>query len=387
MPIINRISDYYNDMKEWRQHIHANPELEFECYKTSAFVISKLKEFGVDEIHDGIAKTGLVAIINGKKTGNTIGLRADMDALPLSETLNHKYKSKKEGIMHACGHDGHTTMLLGAARYLSETRNFSGRVALIFQPAEEKGGGAEVMCKEGIMEKFLIDQVYGIHNVPGMALGRFETNKSTVFAAADDFNITVEGNGGHAAYPQDTIDPAIVAVQIAQSIQTIVTRNLSSLEPTVISITQIHTGTTYNIIPDKSFINGTVRTLSKKTQKRVVKRMKEICKGHSLAFNCNVKLDYNYGYPPTINHPNETDFAVKVAKEITGSKNVNSDAIPDMGAEDFSFMLNERPGSFLNVGQGDGPPVHNTKYDFNDDLSPIGASFFVKLVERAQPLD
>ena len=387
MPVINRISDYFKDMKEWRQHLHANPELEFECYKTSEFVIKKLLEFGVDEIHEGIAKTGLVGIIKGKKPGNTIGLRADMDALPLTEYNSHKYKSRKEGVMHACGHDGHTTMLLGAARYLSETRNFSGRVALIFQPAEEKGGGAKIMCKEGIMDKFSINQVFGVHNAPGLPLGFFQTNSSTLFAAADDFSINIVGNGGHAAYPEESVDPIIIATQIAQAFQTITSRNLAALEPVVISVTQIHSGTTYNIIPDSAFINGTVRTLSKESQKIVIKRMKEICKGNSLAFNGKVKLDYNFGYPPMINHHKETKFAVDVAKGISGPDNVEDNANPDMGAEDFSYMLQERPGSFVNIGQGDGVSVHNPRYDFNDDLSPIGASFFVKLVEKSQPLD
>ena len=386
MPIINQIAEYYNEMKTWRQHLHANPELQFDCYETSSFVINLLKEFGVDEIHEGIAITGLVAIINGKKNGKTIGLRADMDALPLQEELNNDYKSKKDGVMHACGHDGHTTILLGAAKYLCDTRNFSGRVALIFQPAEENGGGAQVMCKEGIMNSFSIDQVYGIHNAPGIPLGTFKTNASTIFAAADDFTINIVGNGGHGAYPDQTIDPVMIATQVSQAIQSISSRNLPALEPVVISITQIHSGTTHNIIPEKAYINGTVRTLNNISQKTVVKRMEEICRGYSLAFGGEVFLDYQYGYPATVNHKNEAEFAAEVAKEISGQENVDCNAKPDMGAEDFSFMLQERPGAFLNVGQGQGPGVHNAKYDFNDDLSPIGASCFVKLIERALPL-
>ena len=386
MPVINKIADFFEEMKGWRRHLHANPELEFDCFKTSTFVIERLKEFGVNEIHEGIAKTGVVGIINGKKNGKTIGLRADMDALPLQEETNHEYKSKIDGVMHACGHDGHTTMLLGAAKYLCDTRNFSGRVALIFQPAEEKGGGAGVMCKEGIMDKFEIDQVYGIHTAPNVELGRFETNSNTVFAAADDFTININGNGGHGAYPEHTIDPVIIATQVSQAIYSISSRNLPALDPVVISITQIHSGTTYNIIPGRAFINGTIRTLTKNTQEIVRKRMQEICKGYSDAYDANIELDYNYGYPATINYKKETDFAVKVAKEISGDNNVEDDAKPDMGAEDFSYMLHERPGAFLNLGQGKGPGVHNTKFDFNDDLSPIGASFFVKLVEKASPI-
>ena len=387
MPIINRIADYHDEMKEWRQHIHRNPELNFDCHKTAAFVVKKLKEFGVDEIHEKIAESGVVAIINGKNSGPTIGLRADMDALPLQEVKDHEYKSTVDGQMHACGHDGHTTMLLGAARYLSETRNFSGRVALIFQPAEEGGGGGEVMCKEGVMDNFDIRQVYGIHNSPGSPLGFFSTNPGPVLAAADSFSIWITGQGGHGANPEETIDPVIVAVQIAQSIQTISSRNLSALDPVVISITQIHTGTINNIVPGEAFINGTVRTLKKDTQALVVKRLKEICDGTAQAFGAKADLEYEYGYPPTINHPKQTAFALKVASEISGNANIDGEAPPIMAAEDFAYMLEERPGAYLNIGQGDSAALHNPEYDFNDELSPIGASFFVKLVENAQPLD
>ncbi len=387
MPIINQIADYYEEMKEWRRHLHANPELGFECYNTSRFVIQKLKEFGIDKIYTGIAKTGLVAIINGKKKGKTIGLRADMDALPLKEEIDHNYKSKVDGVMHACGHDGHTTMLLGAAKYLVDTKNFAGQVALIFQPAEEKGGGAAEMCKEGIMDKFSIDEVYGIHTLPGSPLGKFETNSNTVFAASDDFLINIKGNGGHGAYPEQTVDPVMIATQITQGIQSITARNINALKPVVISVTQIHTGTAYNIIPETASINGTVRTLTEETQELVKQRMTEICNGYSLAFKGKIELIYNYGYPATINYEKEAAFAIEVAEEISGKKNVDGNAKPDMGAEDFSFMLHERPGAFLNLGQGNGPGVHNTKFDFNDDLSPIGASFFVKLIEKSLPLN
>ena len=386
MPIVNRIADYHDEMKEWRQYIHKNPELNFDCHKTADFVIKKLKEFGVDEIHEKIAESGVVAIINGKNPGSTIGLRADMDALPLQEIKDHEYKSAIDGKMHACGHDGHTTMLLGAARYLAETKNFSGRVALIFQPAEEGGGGGEVMCKEGIMDTFDIKQVFGIHNTPGLPLGFFSTNPGPVLAAADSFSIWVSGQGGHGANPEETIDPVIAAVQIAQAIQTISSRNLSALDSVVISITQIHTGTINNIVPGEAFINGTVRTLNKSSQRTVVKRLKEICAGTAQAFGTKADLEYEYGYPPTVNHPKETAFAVEVAAEISGDVNVDSNAPPIMAAEDFAYMLEERPGAYLNVGQGDSAALHNPEYDFNDELSPIGASFFVKLVEKAQPL-
>ena len=386
MPIINRIADYFDEMQGWRHHIHTHPELGFDCFETAKFVKSKLEEFGVDEIHTEIAKTGIVAIIRGKSTGKTIGLRADMDALPLEEATGKEYKSKKTGVMHACGHDGHTTMLLGAAKYLCETRNFSGNVALIFQPAEEGGGGADVMCKEGIMDRFRIDEVYGIHNDPGAPLGFFQTCSGANMAAADDFTIKILGQGGHAAEPEETIDPLVTGVQLVQAIQTISSRNLAALEKVVISITQFHAGTTHNIIPNEAYINGTVRTLSKEAQSLVVKRLQELCKGHSLGFGGKIKLDYNYGYPPTVNHQKETQFAGEVAKEIVGEQNVDINAKPIMASEDFSYMIEERPGCYFHVGQGTGVPVHNPEYDFNDDLSPVGASFFARLVEKSNPI-
>ena len=386
MPIINRIADYFDEMQGWRHHMHTYPELGFDCFETAKFVKSKLEEFGVDEIYTEIAKTGIVAIIRGKSNGKTIGLRADMDALPLEEATSKEYKSKKTGVMHACGHDGHTTMLLGAAKYLCETRNFSGNVALIFQPAEEGGGGAKIMCKEGIMDKFRIDEVYGIHNDPGSPLGFFKTCVGPNMAAADDFTIKIVGHGGHAAEPEETIDPLVTGVQLVQAIQTISSRNLSALENVVISITQFHAGTTHNIIPNDAYINGTVRTLSKNAQSLVVKRLKELCAGHSHGFGGKIKLDYNYGYPPTVNHQKETKFAADVAEEIVGIQNVDVNAKPIMASEDFSYMIEERPGCYFHIGQGTGAPVHNPEYDFNDDLSPIGASFFVRLIEKSNPI-
>lgn len=386
MPIINRIAEFHDDMKTWRQHIHANPELRFDCHETAAFVVARLKEFGVDEIHEGIAESGVVAIINGRGAGPTIGLRADMDALPMQEVMDHPYKSRHDGKMHACGHDGHTTMLLGAARYLAETRNYSGRVALIFQPAEEGGGGGQVMCQAGIMDDFDISQVYGVHNVPGHPLGQFLANSGPVLAAADTFEIHIKGQGGHGAMPEAANDPVVVAVQIAAAIQTISSRNTSALDNLVISITQIHSGTTDNIIPAEAFVGGTVRTLTKEVQAMVVRRMEEICAGIGTAFGVEVVFDFEYGYPPTVNHPEQTDFAVKVARGISGDENVIDDCPPVMGAEDFAYMLEERPGAYLSIGQGEGASLHHPAYDFNDELSPIGASYFVKLVETAQPL-
>ena len=385
MTIINRIADYFEEMQGWRHQLHANPELGFDCFETANIIQTKLREFGVDEIHSKIAKTGLVAIIRGNAPGKTIGLRADMDALPLTEKTNKKYKSKRPGIMHACGHDGHSTMLLGAAKYLCETRNFSGKVALIFQPAEESGGGARVMCEEGIMDKFGIDEIYGIHNDPSTPLGYFKTCTGASMAAADDFSINIFGKGGHAAEPEGTKDSIIAGVQLIQSIQTISSRNLSALDRVVISITQFHSGTTHNIIPNEAYINGTVRTLSKQSQSLVVKRLEELCKGHSLSFGGEIELTYNYGYPPTVNHEEQTKIAGSVAKEIVGEKNVEMNANPIMASEDFSYMTEKRPGCYLHVGQGVGTSVHNPEYDFNDELSPIGASFFAKLIEKLNP--
>lgn len=386
MPILNRIAEFHDDMKTWRQHIHANPELRFDCHKTAGFVVERLKDFGVDEIHEGIAESGLVAIINGQAEGPTIGLRADMDALPLQEIHDHPYKSKVDGWMHACGHDGHTTMLLGAARYLAETRNFKGRVALIFQPAEEWGGGGKVMCDAGITDDFNISEVYGVHNMPGYPLGDFLTNSGPVLAAADTFEIQINGAGGHGAMPENAVDPVVVAVQIAAAIQTISSRNISALDNLVISITQIHTGTTDNIIPHTAFVGGTVRTLKKEVQAKVVERLEQICSGTGAAFGVEVVLDFQYGYPPTVNHKDQTDFAVGVARGISGEAHVFADCPPVMGAEDFAYMLEERPGAYLSIGQGEGAALHHPEYDFNDELSPIGASYFVKLVETAQPL-
>lgn len=386
MAIVNRIGEFAKDMKGWRRHLHANPELGFECHETAAFVADRLREFGVDEIHEGIAKTGIVAIINGQGAGPTIGLRADMDALPMSEETGLEYASKVAGRMHACGHDGHTTMLLGAARYLVETRKFCGRVALIFQPAEEDGGGGKVMCDEGIMERFDIGEVYALHNIPDLAVGTFSTTPGPIMAAVDDFEITITGKGGHAAYPQDTIDPIVAAVSLVSAIQTIISRNLDTAQKLVVSVTQIHSGSANNIIPETAFINGTVRSFDKGVQQMVRRRMKSICEGITDSYDVEVNLDYHVDYPATINDAAKVDIAVKVAKEVAGAGNVIPDQAAEMGAEDFSFMLEHRPGAYLFLGQGNGAGVHHPAYNFNDEISPIGASFFARLVETQQPL-
>ena len=386
MPIVNRIAAFDADMKKWRRNIHQNPELGLDCYETASFIEARLREFGIDEIHTGIAKSGIVAIINGKVDGDTIGLRADIDALPMTETTKLEYASDNVGLMHACGHDGHTTMLLGAARYLSETRNFSGRVALIFQPAEENEGGGRIMVEEGILDRFNIKNVYAIHNTPDVALGKFYTMPGPIMAGADKFHIDVVGVGGHGAYPHETKDPITAAIGIAQTFQTIVSRSRDPNDKLVVSVTQIHAGSTDNVTPENAYINGTVRTFDKRVQDMVIKRMEEIVFGHSQIFGLECKLRYEKGYPPTINSPDNVKIAALAAQDISGFDMVDDNAGQEMGAEDFSYLLEKRPGAYLFLGIGAAAGLHNTNYDFNDDASVYGASFFARLVEMSQPL-
>lgn len=386
MPVVNRIADFADEMKGWRRHLHAHPELEFNCHETAAFVVQRLKEFGVDEIHEGIATSGVVAIINGQGDGPTMGLRADMDALPMDEITGADYASTVAGKMHACGHDGHTTMLLGAAKYLTETRKFAGRVALIFQPAEEDGGGAGVMVEEGVMDTFGVKDVYAIHNVPGLPLGEFHTTPGPIMAAVDSFTIRLQGKGGHGAYPQDTVDPVVAAVAMVNAIQTIVSRNHDTRNECVVSVTQIHAGSADNVIPDSGFINGTIRTFDKEVQAMIHQRLTEITTGTAAAYGLDAVLDIDIGYPATVNHETQTAFAADVARDIAGDVAVNADQGMEMGAEDFSYMLESRPGAYVFLGAGEGAGLHHPAFDFNDDISPIGASFFARLVETAQPL-
>ena len=386
MAILNSIAGFENDMAKWRRHLHQNPELGRDCYKTAEYIQERLKEFGITEIHAGYASTGIVAIIEGQTSGRTIGLRADMDALPITENTGMPYSSKNEGVMHACGHDGHTTMVLGAARYLSETRNFSGRVALIFQPDEEATGGAEVMVEEGILEQFKIEEVYALHNIPGHDVGVMYTRPGPIMAGADSFNVEIRGKGGHAAYPHEVKDPIVAALSIAQAFQTIVSRNNIPSDDLVISITQVHSGTTDNVIPETAFLNGTVRTFDLSVQEMVINRMEKIISGFSISFEVDAKFNYEKGYPPTINHEEKTNFAIEVAKEVCGSDKVLTSVGKEMGAEDFSYMLQKRPGAYLFMGIGEGAGLHNPNYDFNDAAAPVGASFFARLIEKALPL-
>ncbi|MFA9232126.1 MAG: M20 aminoacylase family protein [Microgenomates group bacterium] len=386
MPILNRIAAYAEEMKGWRRHLHANPELAFDCHNTSAYIVERLHEIGVDEIHAGIAKTGIVAIINGGAEGPTIGLRADMDALPILEMTGAEYASTIKGKMHACGHDGHVTMLLGAAKYLAETRRFAGRVALIFQPAEEDGAGGQAMVQEGMMDRFNISQVYGIHNAPNIPFGHFLTNPGPLMASVDTAFVYVTGRGGHGATPHECIDPVVAVVGMVQAVQTIIPRNVYALDEAVISVTQIHTGTASNIIPEEAMFCATIRCFKPEVRALLKKRVFEIVEGHATAYNVTARIDYDWGYPATVNHAANAAFATEVAQEISGLDAVDGNSVREMGSEDFSYMLEARPGAYLFMGIGPGAGLHHAAYDFNDDAAPIGASFFARLVERAQPL-
>ncbi len=386
MPVINRIADFGEEMKTWRRWMHAHPELGLDCHETAAYVVERLREFGVDEIHEKIGVSGVVAVIDGQGDGPTIGLRADMDALPMLEMTGLGYASQVEGMMHACGHDGHTTMLLGAAKYLAETRNFTGRVALIFQPAEENFGGAKYMCDEGMMDRFDIKEVYGLHNLPGEELGSFVTSPGPLMAAVDTLRVNVTGVGGHGAHPDECKDPIMALVSIAQALQSIVSRNLPPMEQLVVSVTQVHGGTVDNVIPEAAWLEATIRSFTPEVRDLAEKRAREIVAGLAAGFDVSAEVVYDRGYPATVNHPDQTEYALAVARELSGEARVNGDGGVSMGAEDFAYMLEERPGAYLFLGQGDGPYVHHPEYDFNDEVAPYGASFFARLVEKRQPV-
>lgn len=386
MPIINRIAAFEDDMTEWRRHLHAHPELGQQCHETAAFVAKRLRDFGVDEIHENIAISGVVAVINGQGDGPTVGLRADMDALPITETTGADWASVYDGKMHACGHDGHTTMLLGAARYLAETRKFSGKVVLIFQPAEETGGGAELMVEEGVLDRFGIRDVYALHNAPGTPVGQFYTTPGPIMAAVDTFHVDIKGVGGHGAMPHETRDPIPAALSIAQAMPTIVSRNSYALDDLVISVTMIHAGTADNVIPDTAYLGGTVRTFDGAVRAMVRRRMEDIVTGHAAAFGVEATLRYVQGYPPTVNSEAETRFAVDVAREVAAEGVAHDDHPREMGAEDFAYFLEDIPGCYLFVGNGDTAGLHQSDYDFDDKTAVYGASFFARLAERALPL-
>jgi len=388
MPVLNRVAEFQPEIVAWRRDLHAHPELLFDVHRTSAIVAEKLREFGCDEIITGLAQTGVVGIIHGRanKSGRTIGLRADMDALPVTEKTGLAHASTIPGKMHACGHDGHTAMLLGAAKYLAETRNFDGRVALIFQPAEEGGGGGKVMLEDGLLEKAGIDEVYGMHNWPGMPLGQFGIRVGGIMAATDRFYIDIEGQGGHAARPQQTIDPIIVAAQMVTALQTIVSRNLDPLESAVLSVTMIEAGEADNVISRTAKITGTVRTLDGGVQDFIEAKLGELVPQFAASFGASASIRYARGYPVTVNAAEQTAFAAEVAREIVGFDRVDAETVPSMGGEDFSFMLNERPGAYIFLGNGDSSELHTDSYDFNDEAIPVGVSYWARLAERALPL-
>ncbi len=387
MPIINRVAEFADEIAGWRRHIHENPELGYEEVKTAAFVADKLRSFGVDEIATGIGKTGVVAVIKGRKTssGKVVGIRADMDALPIMEATDKPYKSRTPGKMHACGHDGHTAMLLGAAKYLAETRNFDGTAVMIFQPAEEGGGGGEAMVKEGLMERFGVQEVYGLHNMPGIPVGSFAIRSGPVMAAADRFDITIEGKGAHAARPHDGVDPIVTASQLVVALQTIASRTADPLDSVVVSVCEFKGGDAYNVIPQTAHLRGTVRTLLKETRVMAERRIREIAAGIAAAAGARITVDYHLGYPVTVNDAAKSDFAAEVAGAIVGEGKVDRSILPLMGAEDFSYMLEQRPGAYIFMGNGDTAGVHHPAYDFNDEAIPYGVSYLAQVAERAMP--
>lgn len=388
MPLVNRFADLLPEITEWRRDLHENPELLFDVHRTAGVVAQKLREFGCDEVVEGIGRTGVVGIINGKNSSsdNVIGLRADMDALPIHETSGVEHASKTDGKMHACGHDGHTAMLLGAAQYLCETRNFDGRVAVIFQPAEEGGGGGNEMVKEGMMERFGIKEVYGMHNWPGMDVGKFAIRSGPLMAAADQFDILITGLGGHAAAPHKGVDPTVIASQLMLSLQSVVSRNVDPLENAVISVTSFNTDTiSYNVIPQTVALKGTVRTLSTEVRDMVKQRMTTLIEHTAVAMGAKATFDYHFGYPVSVNAEQQARFAAGIASKVAGPVNVDEDVNPVMGAEDFSYMLNARPGAFIFMGNGDSASLHHPDYDFNDEAIPYGCSYWVQLVEEAMP--
>jgi len=387
MPIVNRIADLHGEITAWRHDLHAHPELLYDVQRTAASVAEKLKAFGCDEVVPGLGRTGVVGVIHGRKgkSDKVIGLRADMDALPIEEATDLPYKSTVPGKMHACGHDGHTAMLLGAARYLAETRNFAGTAVVIFQPAEEGGAGGKAMLDDGMMERFGINEVYGMHNYPGMPLGQFGLRAGPLMAAADHLSIDIEGVGGHAARPQFSVDTVLVGAQIINNIQSVVSRNVDPLEAAVVSICLFQAGNTDNVIPQTAKLRGTARSLTPAVQDLLEKRLREVIEGTAKLHGAKVKFNYRRGYPVLKNHAAQTEFAASVAAGIAGKDKVNTSLAPVMGAEDFSFMLNARPGAFIFVGNGDSAGLHHPAYNFNDDVIPIGTSYWVKLVETALP--
>lgn len=386
MPVKNSIADWQADLTEWRRHIHTHPELRFDEHQTAAFVADKLRAFGVDEVHEGVGQTGVVGVIRGRgQGGRTLGFRADMDALPITEATGAEHASVNAGVMHACGHDGHTTMLLGAARYLAETRNFDGTVVLLFQPAEEGGGGAKAMVADGVMDTFAIDEVYGMHNWPGLPAGQFATRPGPLMAAADFFEIDVIGKGGHGAKPNLAVDASLAASHVVVALQAIAARNMDPVETVVVSVCGLQSDSyVHNVLPDKVSIVGTTRFFRPEHRDFVKRRLEEIATATAQAHGAKAVLRYMVGVEPTVNDDTATEHAVRAAQAVAGS--VMTDKPLTMGGEDFSDMLAVRPGAFMFIGNGDTADLHNPGYDFNDEALTAGSSWFVELAEQRMPL-
>ena len=387
MPIVNRMAELHDEITKWRREIHSNPELLYDVHETAANVADKLKSFGVDEIETGVGKTGVVGVIRGKTntSGKVIALRADMDALPIVEATGLPHASKVEGKMHACGHDGHTAMLLGAAKYLSETRNFDGTVIVIFQPAEEGGAGGKAMVDDGMMDKYNVQEVYGMHNMPGLDVGEFAIRPGALMASTDEFDVIIEGKGSHAAMPHQGIDPIVIAAQVIIGLQAIVSRSTDPLDSLVISVTIVDAGNAYNVVPNTVKLSGTVRTLSKEVRAHAEKRFREVCKGICEAHGAVAKITYANNYPVTSNHDAQTDKAIAIARSVAGEGKVETNVAPTMGGEDFSYMLESRPGAFIFMGNGDTANLHHPEYDFNDEAIPVGCSYWIELSETLMP--
>ena len=393
MPVLNRFAEMLPEISAWRRDLHAHPELRFQEHRTAAFVAEKLREFGCDEVVTGFGETGVVGVILGRsgtsdasgRSGKTIGFRADMDALPIYEATNLPHASTVPGKMHACGHDGHTSMLLGAAKYLAETRNFDGMVVLAFQPAEEGGGGARAMIDAGLMDRWGVEEIYGMHNMPGIPLGEFAVRTGPQMASPDKFEITVRGKGGHGAMPHKGVDTTLVAAQIVVALQSIASRNINPMQNVVVSVCGFRTETyTYNVIPDSVLLRGTVRTFEPAVQRQVRDRIDALATGTAAAYGAVAEVSYVLGPPALVNHAREADLAAEVALSISGV--AHRDLEPTMGGEDFSEMLLERPGAYLFIGNGDSADLHNPSYEFNDEVIPAGCSWFVTMAERRMPL-
>ena len=387
MPKTDIIAALTPEITAIRRDIHRHPELMYDVHRTAGLVADKLKEWGVDEVATGVGQTGVVGVIKGKSqnSGRVIAMRADMDALPIHEETNLPHRSTVPGKMHACGHDGHTAMLLGAAKYLTETRDFDGTAVLIFQPAEEGGAGAKAMIDDGLITRFGIQEVYGMHNKPGVPVGKFEIRKGPAMAAADQFHIKIEGLGGHAAAPHRVNDPIVASCALVTALQTVASRNADPLDSIVVSVTALNAGEAFNVIPQSAEIKGSVRTLTPEIRDLAEKRIGEIVEGVMKAFDMKYELNYRRGYPVTFNHAGQTDFATSVTKEAFGSDAINTAVPPTMGSEDFSYMLEERPGAFINIGNGDSAGLHNPAYEFNDAAIPVGVNYWASLIEIAMP--